>query len=101
MSQVTQSQLERLVRQTQFSDFPIADEDVLARYQSRPDNRQTRGLLSDVAKTGLVSPLTEKSRVETSFVVTAGGTVYVPTQITMTDGAGKTVVLNFATPTMG
>lgn len=47
-----------------------------------------------------LSELTEVSRVEQSFTVDAGGTVYVPTQITMTDVSGATVIFNYTMPTV-
>jgi len=49
----------------------------------------------------IASPLTEVSRVEASFTVAAGGTIYVPTQVTMHDANGKVFVFNYATPTIG
>ncbi len=67
-------------------------------YKTRPENRQTKGYLATNLQ--IVPPLTEKSRTEESFVVTAGGTVYVPTQIIFTDAAGKEVEFNFAMPTV-
>jgi hypothetical protein len=102
MSKTTQQQLERLIRQTQSSETPIADDGV-GDYRSRPANVRTNGYLSpppDSQYAGIASPLTETSRIEESFEVPAGGTVYVPTQITMTDANGTEIVFNYEMPTM-
>jgi hypothetical protein len=104
MSKTTQQHLDRLIRQTQFSDFPITEDDaqLVVNYQSRPSAIRTEGYLSPPpdSQYGIVSPLTEVGRSETSFVVASGGTIYVPTQITMTDANGTTFVFNYELPTI-
>lgn len=104
MSKTTREHLDRLIRQTQYSDFPVTEDDalVVVNYESRPDNVRTFGYNAPApdSQYGIVSPLTEVSRVEESFVVPAGGTVYVPTQITMTDANGTTFVFNYELPTI-
>lgn len=47
-----------------------------------------------------LTELTEVSRVEVSFTVADGGTLYAPTQITMTDANGAIIIFNYATPTI-
>ena len=44
--------------------------------------------------------LTEVTRLETSFVVPAGGTVYVPTSIGMQDADGNDYVYFYSQPTI-
>jgi hypothetical protein len=98
-----QRSLARLLYQTSASGEELsADEQGLENYRSRPENTRTEGYQAPPpdAQYSIVSPLTEVSRVEESFEVAAGGTVYVPTQITMTDANGTEFVLNLAMPTI-
>lgn len=62
----------------------------------------TRGSGTNVSgqTSAIASPLTEVSRVEASFIVNAGGTAYVPTQVTFRDANGEIVVFNFNLPTI-
>lgn len=104
MSKTTREHLDRLVRQTQFSDFPITDEDafVVVNYETRPENIRTYGYNAPPPDNqyGIVSPLTEVSRVTTPVTIfddtgTWSVTVDVATQITMTDANGTEFVFNY------
>lgn len=99
MSKTTREYLDRLAGNT--SAMVLEDDNPL-NYQTRPSSVRTFGYNAPApdSQYGIVSPLTEVSRVEESFVVPAGGTVYVPTQITMTDANGTTFVFNYAMPTI-
>ena len=96
---VNKKLLERLAGNT--SAMVLEDDNPL-NYKTRPANVRTKGQNTPPpdSQYGIVSPLTEVSRVEASFTVAAGGTVYVPTQITMTDANGTTFVFNYEMPTI-
>lgn len=93
--------IRRLLNQIQFSeDAESVASQILEDYGLKPENVQTQGFLQEKKYPAITPPLTEKSRTEETFTVTAGGTVYVPTQIIFTDAAGHEVVFNFSMPTM-
>lgn len=107
MSALTQRQLDRLLRQTQPSDQQKNGEnaDDVVNYSARPSWIRTEGYLSPPpdSQYGLVSPLTEVSRVTSPVtILDATGdwsvTVDVATQITMTDANGTTIIFNYAAP---
>jgi hypothetical protein len=67
----------------------------------KPPVGQKTGFSKTASKPeAITKTLTETGRVETSFTVASGGTIYVPLQVTMTDEEGNTYIYNFSTPTV-